>query len=54
MRERHLAVLGRLAGAAAELRLERLEHLLRADSAHETFVQTSTMCRPTGSRWNMS
>ena len=29
--QRHLAVLGRLAGADAELVLERLEHLLRAD-----------------------
>src|SRR3954466_15821397 len=29
--QRHLAVLRRLAGAAAELALERLDHLLRAD-----------------------
>ena len=29
--QRHLAVLGRLAGADAELRLEGLEHLLRSD-----------------------
>ena len=29
--ERHLTVLGRLAGVDAELVLERLQHLLRAD-----------------------
>ena len=45
---------GRLADAHAELLLERLDHLARADSAHARFVQTSITCVPTGSRKNMS
>ena len=29
-------------------------HVLVMTSAHDTLVQTSTMCRPTGCRWSMS
>ena len=53
--QRHLAVLGRLAGPAAELRLERLEHLLRADErARDVRADLDQVLRPTGARWYMS
>ena len=50
--ERHLAVLGRLAGADAELGLERADDPC-ATSAHEVRADLHS-CSPTGSRWNMS
>ena len=52
--QRDAAVLGRLADVDPELALERLDDALRAETAHDTLVQTSTTWRPIGSTWSMS